>query len=157
VEDLSNGVAPQKIRTGNRMQLTESETRDFNSFKYAVRRRALKLIALALIVVAALGRTDALYGLIFGACIGFVNMNLMFFNVSRMSVVPGKARSKTMISTFIRIAIILGAGIACVYKGFNIISMAVGFLLTYASIISIPITDRIKLRFLTSKTNADEN
>ena len=139
------------------MQLTESETTDFKSFKYAVRRRALRLSALALVVVAVLNRTDALYGLIFGACIGFVNMNLMFFNVSRMNVTPEKARSKTMVSTFIRLAVIFGAGIAAVYKNFNLLSMAVGFLLTYASIISIPITDRMKLRFLTPKTNADEN
>ena len=139
------------------MELTKSEARDFKSFKYAVRRRALKLCALALIVVAALSRTDALYGLIFGVCIGFVNMNLMFFNASRMNVTPEKARSKTMMSTFIRLAIIVGAGIASYYKGFNLLSMAVGFLLTYASIISIPITDRIKLRFLTPKPNADEN
>ena len=139
------------------MELTESETRDFKSFKNAVKRRALKLCALALIFVAALNRTDALYGLIFGACIGFVNMNLMFYNVSRINFSPEKARSKTMLSTFSRLAIIFGAGIGAHYKGFNLLSMAVGFLLTYASIISIPITDRIKLRFLTPKPNADEN
>lgn len=139
------------------MELTESETRDFKSFKHAVRRRALRLCAVALVVVAILDRTDAIYGLIFGACIGFMNMNLMFFNVSRMNVTPQKARSKTMMSTFLRFAIIFGAGIAGVYKNFNIFSMAVGFLLTYAAIVSIPITDRMKLRYLNPKANADEN
>ena len=139
------------------MQLTESETRDFKSFKHAVRRRALRLCALALVVAAVLNRTDALDALIFGVCIGFVNMNLMFFNVSRMKVTPEKARSKAMTSTFIRFAIIFGAGIAGAYKNFNLLSMAVGFSLTYVAIISIPITDRMKLRFLTPKPNVNEN
>jgi len=142
------------------MQPTESTVTDLKAFKHAVRRRALRFCALALIVVAAMSRAGDMYGLIgliFGACIGFVNMNLMFFNLARMQAAPKKARARTTSIAFMRFAIIVAAGCAGIYKNFNPYSMAAGFLLTYAAIITIPITDRLKLRFLAPKANPDEN
>jgi len=127
------------------------------SFKTAIKRRCLKLSAAALLAVAIFdrtGETDILLGLILGICVGFVNINLMFYNLNRMKISPEKAQVRTFIITLIRFALIVGAGIAAVHK-FNLWAMLSGFLLTYVSIISIPITERIKSKLLIPKSKAD--
>ena len=134
---------------------TEAGT-DVKVFKHAVQRRCLKLGAIALIIAAAINREDVLFGLIFGVCVGFINMNLMFFNLDRLKKDPGKARAQSFVSTIVRFIIIIGAGIAAYYKeNFNLWVVLGGFLLTYVSIISIPVTERIKTRFLTHKLKTD--
>ena len=129
---------------------------DTRAFKARIRRRGLKLGAVALIAAAALERYDILYGLIFGICVGFINMNLMFFNLARLKSSPGNARSRTFSITIIRFAVIACAGIAAIYKkSFNPWAVLAGFLLTYAAIISIPITEGLKLKLLNHKSKVD--
>ncbi len=132
------------------MQYSDKLNTDTKAFKIAVKRRILRLGALALVVAAVLGRSDVVFGLIFGICIGFINVNLMFYNLARVNTSPEKARVRTFSTTIIRFVLIAGGAMAAVLKkGFNPWAVLGGFLLTYIAIISIPITEKFKSKLLT--------
>jgi len=124
-------------------------------FKKIVKRRALKLGLILLIVAALTRRNDVIFGLLFGLCVGFINFNLMaYYGMKSLQKDPIKAKRYAIFSTLLRFLIIFGAGVIIYYKkGFHPLASFIGFMNIYIILYSYEFIEKFKSKRLTPEKN----